>query len=62
MALLNLRHIRCAQTSAGGECPLGPSLLLPVVANSGSEEREQPGWIGLLKGRGTLLHHILHPG
>jgi hypothetical protein len=62
MTLLNLRHIRCAQTGAGGEFPLGPSLLLPVVAKSGSEEREQPGWIGWLKGRGTLLHHILHPG
>ena len=61
MALLNLRHVRCAQTGAGGECPLGQSLLLPVVANSGSEEWEQLGRTGWLRGRGALLRHILHP-
>lgn len=61
MALLNLRHVRRAQTDASSECSLGQSLLLPGVANGGSEELERLGRTGWLRGRGALLRHILHP-
>src|SRR5262245_10102184 len=55
VAVLNLANIRRIQTRAGGECLLGESQLLPILADRRSKQWKQRGCVTGRHGGRTVM-------